>query len=127
MDTPAAVAAAPVQAPAMTPPPQVMTTPAPAPAVNGVPATTGNVSFQDSLKKAVSNPVQLAFGVLTTAALFYAIYYFQYNIRFSKTFVKNVENKIDDLDMKYADVLSKLNDKQQAQAAPQDNLNLNLW
>ena len=108
MDNPVAAAttSAPTPAPTMTPP-QVVTTP-PATAANGttVPAASGSV--QESLKKAVSNPLQLGFGIITTAALFYAIYYFQYNIRFSKTFVKTIENKIDDLDMKYADVVSKL-------------------
>jgi hypothetical protein len=123
MDTPAVAPVTP-QAQAMpTTPPQVVTTP-PATAANGA-VTPSTSSFQDSLKKAVSNPVQLGFGILTTAALFYAIYYFQYNIRFSKTFVKNVENKIDDLDMKYADLLSKLNSK--PAETMQDDLNLNLW
>jgi len=112
-------------APAVTPPaavapvPQVPVTP---PQVNTNPTPTATTpessSFQDSLKKAVSNPMQIGFGILTTAALLYAIYYFQYNIRFSKTFVKSVENKIDELDMKYADVVSKLN----RQETPQQDI-----
>ena len=112
---PAATSAvAPSPAPTMTPP-QVMTTP-PATAANGAEVPAGSV--QDSLKKAISNPLQLGFGIITTAALFYAIYYFQYNIRFSKTFVKTMENKIDELDMKYADVVSKLN----KQNTPQEDI-----
>lgn len=115
MDTPAVAATAPTPAPTTTPP-QVVTTP-PMTAANGgtTPASTSGGSFQDSLKKAVSNPVQIGFGIITTAALFYAIYYFQYNIRFSKTFVKSVENKMDELDMKYADVVSKLNKQETTQ------------
>jgi len=122
---------APTPAPTMTPP-QVVTQP-PMAAANGTvtatPPTTsssGSGSFQDAFKKAVSNPVQLGFGILTTTALFYGIYYFSYNIRFSKTFVKRVENKMDELDMKYADLVSKVNSNSN-QATPQDDLNLNLW
>jgi len=107
--TPAAVAPVPVPQVPVTPP-QVNTNP--------TPTTPESSSFQDSLKKAVSNPVQLGMSILTTAALLYAIYYFQYNMRFSKTFVKSVENKIDELDMKYADVVSKLN----RQETPQQDI-----
>ena len=111
--TPAAVAPVPVPQVPNTPP-QVNTNPTP------TATTPESSSFQDSLNKAVSNPMQLGFGILTTAALLYAIYYFQYNIRFSKTFVKSVENKIDELDMKYADVVSKLN--RQETTTPQQDI-----
>ena len=108
-----------VTTPAVAPVPQVPATP---PQVNTNPTPTATTpessSFQDSLKKAVSNPMQIGFGILTTAALLYAIYYFQYQYRFSKTFVKSVENKIDELDMKYADVVSKLN----RQETPQQDI-----
>jgi hypothetical protein len=91
--------------------PQVVTTP---PANTPAPASNG--SFQSSLKKAVTeNPVGLLFGILGTTALIYAIYYFQYNIRFSKNFVKMVENKMDDLDIKYADLASKQNRQEATQ------------
>lgn len=116
MDTPAATPAtptAPNPAPTMTPP-QVVTTP-PTTAANGATTPAANGSFKDSFKKAVSNPVQLGFGVLAAGALITFLYYLQYNIKFSKTFVKSVENKIDDLDMKYADVVSKLNKQETPQ------------
>jgi hypothetical protein len=70
----------------------------------------------------VSNPVQIGFGILFATAGFYFIYWLQYSNKFNKTFVKNVENKIDELDMKYADVLSKMN--KQAQTVTQNDLNL---
>ena len=115
MDTPAVTptpvaSIAPSPAPTMTPP-QVVTTPP----ANGTPAPTSS-SFQSSLKKAVTeNPVGLVFGILATTALIYTIYYLQYNIRFSKTFVKSVENKMDELDMKYADLASKQNRQETTQ------------
>ena len=114
MDTPAVTPVATTSAPTPTPtttPLQVVTTP---PASGSAPASNG--SFQSSLKKAVTeNPVGLVFGILGTTALIYAIYYFQYNIRFSKNFVKMVENKMDDLDIKYADLASKQNRQQTQQ------------
>jgi len=123
MDTPAVapVAATPpiAAAPAapMTPP-SVNTNPT---AANGA-TTDSSGSFTDSFKKAVSNPVQIGFGILFATAGFYFIYWLQYSNKFNKTFVKNVENKIDELDMKYADVLSKMN--KQAQTVTQNDLNL---
>ena len=118
-----------------TPTPTPAATPAAAPItppqVNTATAATGTVTppessgnFKDSFKKALSNPVQIGFGMLGTALLFYCIYYLQWDLKFRKNFVKTVENKIDDLDMKYADILSKLNTPQSDTAVPQDNLNL---
>ena len=116
MDTPAVTPVASAPTPTPTTPPQVVTPPA-----SGTPAPASS-SFQSSLKKAVTeNPVGLVFGILATTALIYTIYYLQYNIRFSKTFVKSVENKMDELDMKYADLASKQNRQQTTQ---QESLDL---
>jgi hypothetical protein len=117
MDTPQAVTQAPTQ-PAPMVPPQVVTTP-PTQSAPTTGQSSSSGSFQDTFKKAVSNPVQLGFGILVSAALFYTIYYFRYKVQFQKVFVANVENKIDELDMKYADVLSKLNNQTEV---PQENL-----
>lgn len=102
-------------------PPQVMTQPA-APPTGTTPTPSNSGSFQDSLKKAVSNPVQLGFGILVSAALFYTIYYMRYKLEFNKVFVANVENKIDELDIKYADILSKLNESSSKETTPQQEL-----
>jgi len=125
MDTPAvapvATPAVPAAVPAAAPmtPPSVNTNPTAA----NVDTTPSSGSFMDSLKKAVSNPVQIGFGILFATAGFYFIYWLQYSNKFNKTFVKNVENKIDELDIKYADVVSKLN-KQQQETVTQNDLNL---
>jgi hypothetical protein len=61
----------------------------------------------DTLKNL--NWIQIGFGVLGSYFLFLGIYYFRYNIKMTKTFVGNVENKIDELDIKYADLSSVVN------------------
>jgi len=105
---------APAPAP-MSTPPSVNTNPAPAS------ATASSGSFQDSFKKAVSNPVQIGFGILGALALYYAIYYYRYNNQMQKIFVNNIENKMDELDMKYSDLVSKVN-KANASGKEQDIL-----
>jgi hypothetical protein len=124
MDTPAVApvaATSPIAAAPAAPmtPPSVNTNPT---ASNGATTPDSSGSFTDSFKKAISNPVQIGFGILFATAGFYFIYWLQYSNKFNKTFVKNVENKIDELDIKYADVLSKMN--KQAQTATQNDLNL---
>jgi len=112
--TQAAAAPAPAPIPSAPPvaaaPPSVNTA-APAAA----PATSGSGSFKDAWNKVISNPAPLIFGVLGSAALYYAIYYFRYNNQMNKVFVKTVENKIDDLDMKYSDLVSKVNQLEASQ------------
>jgi len=115
--TPVAPAPIPAPAPAPMVPPSVNTNPAPAPATT--PTSSG--SFQDSFKKAISNPVQIGFGILGALALYYAIYYYRYNNQMQKIFVNNIENKMDELDMKYSDILSKVN-KANASGKEQDIL-----
>jgi len=110
--TPIPVAPAPAP---MSTPPSVNTNPA----LATTPASSG--SFQDSFKKAVSNPVQIGFGILGALALYYAIYYYRYNNQMQKIFVNNIENKMDELDMKYSDLVSKVN-KANASGKEQDIL-----
>ena len=99
--SPAPIPTAPAPAPSSTPP-MVNTNPAPAPA-------SSSDSFQDSFKKAISNPLQLGFGILGALALYYVIYYYRYNNQMQKVFVNTIENKMDELDMKYTDLISKVN------------------
>ena len=102
-------------APAIVPPP---------PAAPPTPAMTETkMENGGSVKEIVKNLnwVQVGFGILGSAALFYAIYYFRYHIAMNKTFVKNIENKMDDLTIKIADINSVMNNKQQEQ---QENIDL---
>jgi hypothetical protein len=95
---------------------------APAPAVmteTKMDSGSGNGSVKDIVKNL--DWVQVGFGVLGSAALFYAIYYFRYHIAMNKTFVKNIENKIDDITIKIADINSVMNTRQQEQ---QENIDL---
>ena len=106
-------------APAPIPPAPPVAAAAP-PSVNtaapaAAPATSGSGSFKDAWNKTISNPAPLIFGILGSAALYYAIYYFKYNNQMNKVFVKTVENKIDDLDMKYSDLVSKVNQLEASQ------------
>lgn len=102
--TSAAVAAPPAPAPAPAP------SPAPAPAAAApmpaaAPAPRGGM---DSVKDAMRtmNWTEVIFGILGSAALFYTIYYYKYNLTMNKTFKNEMQNKIDDLTIKIADIQS---------------------
>ncbi len=94
-----APAAAPAPAPA---------TPAPAPAP--APASMGSDSSKFSLKESLKelNPTEVLFGILGVWALFSAIYYYKYNTAINKSLKNDIENKIDDLNIKLGDVTSAL-------------------
>jgi hypothetical protein len=61
-----------------------------------------------SIKEAIStmNWTEVIFGVLGSAALFYTIYYYKYNLTMNKTFKAEMQNKIDDLTIKLSDIQS---------------------
>lgn len=94
---PAPVAAPPAPAPA--PAPTAAPAPMPAPAARG-----GMDSVRDAMR--TMNWTEVIFGVLGSAALFYTIYYYKYNLTMNKTFKNEVQNKIDDLTIKIADIQS---------------------
>jgi hypothetical protein len=102
-----------------TPTPAPPPTPAPSPAPAPMPqmaeggSTERSSGFVDTIKNL--NWVEVGFGILGATALFYAIYYFRYNINNHKNFVKNIEGKVDDLHIKIADVNSSVAQKQQQQ------------
>ncbi|MBM3201306.1 MAG: hypothetical protein FJZ56_02735 [Chlamydiae bacterium] len=104
-----APSSAPALAPVATAP---MPTPAPAPTMqnggmsmqNGGMSMGGSGKVTDILKRI--NVVELGFGVLGAAALYYTIYYYRYNLTISKTFRNEIENKVDDLSIKVTDVQS---------------------
>lgn len=95
--------------PAATPAP---VTPAPAtPVVSSTPQTMGSGSSVLQTMKNL-NWVEIGFGVLGAAALYYAIYYYKYSIKTSKAFQSEFQNKIDDINIKIADVSSTISDLQ---------------
>jgi hypothetical protein len=99
------VAPAPAAAPtpAAAPAPATPSVAAPAPA----PESSGG-GFASSIKEAVStmNWTEVVFGILGSAALFYTIYYYKYNLTMNKKFKAEMQNKIDDLTIKLSDLQS---------------------
>lgn len=83
--------------------------PTPPPAMPQM-ADGGTTSSGGGLKETFKNMnwVEVGFGILGATALFYAIYYFRYNINNQKSFVKNMEGKVDDLTIKMYDVSSAM-------------------
>jgi hypothetical protein len=99
-----ALETAPSAAPAPAPAP-----PAPAPAVAAPAAPEPKSSGgMDSVKDVLNNMnwTEVLFGVLGSAALFYTIYYYRYNLTMNKSFKSEIQNKIDDLTIKIADIQS---------------------
>lgn len=105
MDTPTPTP--PIEAPqpqAQAPTP--MATPTPTPQSSG-----GSVT--DIFKE--MNWIEVGFGILGTATLYYAIYYYRYNINQNKFLIEKLQNQIDDSNMKIADMESALIEKESQQ------------
>lgn len=102
-------------APAPAPPAPTPAAPAPAaaPAPMSMPSSGGG-KLTDMVKRL--NPLEIGFGILGAAALYYTIYYFKYNMTMSKGFRTEIENKVDELTMKVSDVQSAV-ERDKAQAA----------
>jgi hypothetical protein len=66
------------------------------------------------------NWIEIGFGILGATALYYAIYYYRYNINQSKAFALSVQNRLDELDIKLADVNSVFLNEQQQQPTGND-------
>ncbi len=85
---------------------------APAPAAPAQPAFTppassgGGDNIIDSLKSL--NWLEIGFGVLGAAALYFTIYYYRYNMIATKSSLDGMQNKVDDLTMKVSDLGSEL-------------------
>ena len=99
-------------APAATPAPAAE--PAQAAPASMPTSSSSSESVPDILKSL--NWTEVLFGVLGSAALFYTIYYFRYNMNAGQAFQNQIQNKIDDLNIKIADVNSVLASKAQAQS-----------
>jgi len=102
-DTAAPVApATPVAAP-------VVAAPQVAPAAPQMPQNSGGSGIMDVLKNL--NWLEVGFGILGTAALYYTIYYYKYNITLSNTFRNEMQNKLDEVTIKMQDISSVLDSK----------------
>jgi hypothetical protein len=77
---------------------------APAPAPSPAPSSGGGNSIKEVFQS--MNWTEVIFGVLGSAALFYTIYYYKYNLTMNKSFKTEMQNKIDDLTIKIADIQS---------------------
>jgi len=90
---------------------------APAPPVEIAPAVQaptpqmneGGNSVIETLKGL--NWVEVGFGILGTAALFYAIYYYKYSITTAKMVETRMQNQLDEINIKLADFQSVLEAK----------------
>lgn len=90
---------APASAPAPAPAPTATLAPAPAPSGGG-----GKIA--DIFKR--SNMIELGFGVLGAAALYFTIYYYRYSMTMSKGMSADLQNKLDDLEIKVGDLQTAL-------------------
>lgn len=94
--------AAPAVAPPPPPPPEIApAVQAPMPQMN-----EGGSSVMETLKSL--NWVEVGFGILGTAALFYAIYYYKYSINSAKMVETRMQNQLDEINIKLSDFQSVL-------------------
>lgn len=70
------------------------------------PAASSSSSFNVKEMFAGLNWTEIAFGVLGTAALYYTIYYYKFQISNVKSMNNEVQNKLDDLSIKVLDLQS---------------------
>lgn len=99
---------APAPAPAA-PAPAAPVAPAPVAATPAAPMVSAP-SSSNSISAALKNMnwVEVGFGVLGTAALFYTIYYYRYNLDATAKLKNDFQQKLDELEIKLADVNAKL-------------------
>jgi hypothetical protein len=102
--TPAAVSSPPVQS-----------TPTVTPSVSSIvvdqaPQSQSALDIFKSL-----NPVEILFGILGAAALYVVIDHYRYNTNFAKKDKLQIENKLDELEIKYSDLSSAIQSREQQQ------------
>lgn len=93
-------------------------TPAPAPAPSGGSSSTSNI--KDLLSDL--NLTEVMFGILGTAALYYSIYYFRYQVGSLKSMNNEIQNKLDDLSIKVLDIQSAEKRNEQSASAGFDGV-----
>lgn len=99
-----------------TPPAPVTPAAPPAPITPAAPVTAEPAPPSgggDSIKDVFTNMnwIEVGFGILGAASLFYVINYFRYRNRMGKVFENSIQNKMDDLNIKMADVNSYVDAK----------------
>ena len=101
--------------PTPTPPIEAPQPQAPTPVAT--PTTTPQMSSGGSVTDILKemNWIEVGFGILGTATLYYAIYYYRYNINQNKLLIEKLQNQIDDSNMKIADMESALVEKESQQ------------
>lgn len=101
--------------PTPTPPIEAPQPQAPTPVATPTPTPqmSSGGSVTDILKE--MNWIEVGFGILGTATLYYAIYYYRYNINQNKLLIEKLQNQIDDSNMKIADMESALVEKESQQ------------
>ena len=97
--------------------------PAPAPAPAAAPAqpmmqqpTTGGSKIGDIFKR--MNMIEVGFGILGATALYFTIYYYRYHMTMSKSLAVDLQNKVDDLEIKVSDLQSAM-DRDQSKGQQQ--------
>ena len=102
METPIQEIAAPSPSPAPAPP--AAASPAPAPQT----IAASEPSSSSSIKELVAGLdwTEVLLGVLGTAALYYSIYYFRFQVKNVKAMNNEIHNKLDDLSIKVLDLQS---------------------
>ncbi len=105
--TSAPVNPAPASAPAPAPAAPAAA-PAPAPAMS-TPSTGMGGKISDIFKR--GNMIELGFGIIGAAALYFTIYYYRYQMTMSKSLSSELQNKLDDLEIKVGDLQSALDRK----------------
>ena len=98
--TPAApLTAAPAAAPAPTPAPAAAPAPAPSSESNGSSSDNSLMGIIKSL-----NWIEVTFGIIGAAALYYTIYYYKYNMTNGDKTRNEMQNRIDALEIKLAEL-----------------------
>jgi hypothetical protein len=86
-------------APAAAPAPVVAPAATPAPSIN---ESSSNSSLMDTIKS--FNIIEVTFGILGAAALYYTIYYYKYNMTNGDKTRNEMQNRIDALEIKLAEL-----------------------
>lgn len=103
MDTPLSNTAVATPTPAPVTPAAAAPTPAPPP-----PSSGGNGIMQ-TIKSL--NWVEMGFGILGALGLYYTIYYYKYSASLQKTAFNEMQNKVDELNIKVSDISSSMESK----------------
>ena len=111
-------------APSVTPQAPPMAAPTPAPTPNVAPMASVEPTSHESSDGSIMgilknlNWLEITFGVLGTAALYYTIYYYRYNLINGDKAKLDMQNKIDSLEIKLSDVEKQLTEANTTSSQP---------